>query len=168
MRIPGRVETLHGYSLRTVGKGKVMQDLFGQDTTVYRGQPLITKAFTDEESERVLDDVVFEGMLLKQTAETLAKLKNLGESQAIGQVRRDAWEEFMWVFDLWATPAYVTFDTACSMVSADAEAIRGRISHTFAKEIRQMFDAVVAQHPEERGNLINRMRHYIDLTQHMH
>jgi hypothetical protein len=145
-----------------------MQDLFGQEMNVYRGQPMQTPAFTNDESERVLEDVVFDGMLLKQTAETLAKLKNLGESQAIGQVRREAWEEFMWIYDLWATPAYITFDTACAMVNADAEAIRGRISHTFAKEIRQMFEAVVAQHPEERANLILRMRHYIDLSQQMH
>lgn len=145
-----------------------MQDLFGQETTVYRGHPLSTEKFTDEESDQVLDDVVYEGMLLKQTADTLAKLKNLGDSSVIGQVRREAWEEFMWIYDLWHTPAYVPFDTACAIAGADAEKLRGSISHMFADEINLMFDTVVAKQPEERTHLISKLRHYIDLTQRMH
>lgn len=146
-----------------------MQDLFGQDIQVYRGNPLHNHAFSDEESDKIIDEVIFEGHLLKQMAEALTKLRRMKPGDVnIGIARREAWSELFWVYDLWHSPAMVPFDLACDISEADSELIRAAISHEFADEIRILFEAVVSKFPEERTHLIKKLSRYLDMAPVMH
>jgi hypothetical protein len=136
-------------------------DFFGTTIETYRGQPTTPfQQFSTEEVDVVAEDIFHDGALLEQTFATLAKIKGL-PTNVISAARREAWEELCWVFDLWGTPACVTFDVACDIAGADAEKLRGTISHTFASEIRLMVDAFTAFHPSERARLTKRLGPYV-------
>lgn len=145
-----------------------MQDLFGQDLEIYRGQQVANVTFSTDESDKITDDLIFDGLLLKQMAESLKKLKSMKNKQGINVARREAWDELMWVFDLWHTPALVPFDLACGVVGAKSDLIRCAVSHEFADEIRLMFKTITAKMPDERQRLISKLHGFIDLRDVMH
>jgi hypothetical protein len=80
--------------------------------------------------------------------------------------RRDAWDDLMWVYDLYETPAKLPFDTACDAVGLDAEELRGAISSEFGGEIRQLVETITARLPEARQHLNSRLHRYIVLAVH--
>lgn len=147
-----------------------MEDLFGEHVTTLNGK-LIEQAqpFTNVEADQIVDEVIFEGELLRQLAESLMRLRRLLNSSKCEQMtaaRRDAWEDFMWVFDLYETPAKMPFDTACDAVGLDAEELKGAISNEFGNELRLMVTSVTSRLPDTAAHLQNRLRRYIVWSVH--
>lgn len=145
-----------------------MEDLFGENVSTLNGR-LIEHAgpFSNEEVDQILEEAVHGGELIRQLAESLTRLRTLlrsPKSEQITAARRDAWEDLMWVYDLYETAANLPFDTACDAVGLDAEELRGAISNEFGGEIRQLVNCITARLPETRPHLQKRLHQYIVLT----
>ncbi|WP_234265178.1 hypothetical protein [Hydrogenophaga sp. NFH-34] len=143
-----------------------MEDLFGQQVAVFRGQPTERIVFTEEDEETVIEEVFYGGMLIEQFDSDLQKVRRLSSSGStvINQARRDAWSGLMWCYDLWEHPAAMTFDAACAFCGADSERIRNAVSIEFADEIRLMFSVVSARLPEQAQRIQSRLSHYVTLN----
>jgi hypothetical protein len=142
-----------------------MQDLFGQDVEVFRGQPTERISFSEKEIDTITEDVIYSGMLIEQMASNLKKVRAIKGTTNLTAVRRAAWVDLMWCFDLWDTPSKLPFDTACDLVSADSEQIRSAISVQFADEIRMMVTMIVSTYPDEASRLQARLRPYLFVDQ---
>lgn len=145
-----------------------MEDLFGEDISTVNGRLIeLARPFSNEEVDQILDEAVHGGELIRQLAESLTRLRTLLRSSKREQItvaRRDAWEDLMWVYDLYETAAQLPFDTACDAVGLDAEELRGAISSEFGGEIRQLVGCITASLPETRPHLEKRLHHYIVLS----
>lgn len=142
-----------------------MLDLFGNETTaVYRGQPIKDVSFSDEEAELFAEEVLFSGILIEQLAADLKKISRIGQDDSrMTHARREAWSGLIWAFDLWASPARITFDTACDLVGADSEVIRAAISVEFGAEIRLMCSTIAGRFPDEGKRVAKKLARYVDL-----
>ena len=141
-----------------------MEDLFGDHVAVYKGQPTDTYMFSDEDADKITDEVIFEGLLLKQMAYNLERLKKAGKlNNKLSVARQDGWEELIWAFDLWETPACVTFDVACDAVGADSEELRGHLSQQFGDELRYMLETISNRFPQENQRIRIKLKRYVDL-----
>lgn len=147
-----------------------MEDLFGTDVTILNGQLLERSApFSEDEAEQIVDEMVHSGELLNELARSLKRLTTLtkgGNTSKMNEARRDAWDHLMWVFDLYESPAFLPFDTACSLVQLDSETVRGGISARFGDELRRLVETIVSRFPDQEERLRMRLRHYI--TWHLH
>ena len=141
-----------------------MQDLFGQEVEVFRGQPTETVSFSEQEIDTITEDVIYSGMLIEQMGSNLKKVRAIKDVATLNAVRRAAWIDLMWCFDLWDTPSKLPFDTACDLVQANAEEIRGAISSQFAGEIRMMTEMVITRFPEEQERFVRRLRPYLQIS----
>lgn len=143
-----------------------MVDLFGQEVAVFRGQPLEKPVFTEADEEAVIDDVIFEGLLIKQLASDLKKVQRMQVkgSTKLNSARRDAWSGLMWCFDLWEKPCELTFDAACALCGSDPENIRNNISVKFADEIRLMYSFIAGNLPEEAKRIRRHLSRYVTLS----
>ena len=76
--------------------------------------------------------------------------------------RREAWEDLMWVYDLYESPPYIPFDTACDVVGLDAEDIRSAISNEFGDELRRLSQTISEKDWREAMSLYDR-QHWREL-----
>lgn len=147
-----------------------MEDLFGDNVSTVNGRLIeLERPFSNEEVDQIVDEVVHGGELIRQLAESLTRLRKLlgsSKSEQMTTARRDAWDDLMWVYDLYETPAKLPFDTACDAVGLDAEELRGAISNEFGGEIRQLVETITARLPEARQHLNSRLHRYIVLAMH--
>lgn len=141
-----------------------MEDLFGQQVAIYKGQPTDDYKFTEEDAEKITNEVIFEGLLLKQMAYNLERLKAIKTKTIIPLARQDGWKELIWAFDLWETPACVSFDLACDVMGVDSEEVRGHLSQVFGDEIRFMLETVQSRCPVEHSRLVKKLRPYVDMS----
>lgn len=136
-----------------------MLDLFGHDTVNKNTEKVL---LSERELDFVCDAIFAEGELLKELGVNLEKLRSLKNTTHITPIRKEAWAEFAWVFDL-GEPAFVTFDTACDVCGADAENLRTAIGREFGDEILLMYESICARIPEKASRFTLRLRHYIHL-----
>ena len=135
-----------------------MLDLFEQEE-----QESSTKVcFSERELDFVVDAIFCEGELLKELGISLQKLRDLKQSTQITPIRKQAWDEFVWVFDL-GEPALVTFDMACDVCGADAQGLRAAIGRAFRNEILLMYEFLCARLPDRASCLKRRLCEYVKL-----
>jgi hypothetical protein len=73
-----------------------------------------------------------------------------------------------WCFELWETPAVVTFDAVCAMVGINAEDARCNITREFGAEIRAFVERVHAVHPEVARHMKRQLRGYVEIPLSIH
>lgn len=134
-----------------------MNDLFGVEIEDVRS------FFSEQEVDDFLDNVIFEGELIKQVGSNLQELKSQKTTDKFNPVRKVAWEDFLWIYDL-GMPATVSFDTACDATNSDAEHIRCMISREFADEIRTMYETIITRLPECSEEISRKLRRYVTLN----
>lgn len=134
-----------------------MQDLFG--TEVEEERP----ALSESELENLVENIFFEGELIKQVSANLKNLKNQKSTERISPARKAAWEDFLWVYEL-GMPAALSFDKACEISNADSEKIRCMISRGFSDEIRTMCKVLTARIPECEEEFSRKLGRYIKLN----
>lgn len=143
-----------------------MQDLFGQDVQVYRGQP-VDSSLTEEEADIILDEMLSQGLLFSQMNKTLSKIKKL-PPEKMTQARKDAWTDLIWTFDLWESPARISFEYACEAAGMKSEKIRCAISRKFGNELSLLYAAITAKHPDQRNRMIRNLGSYVSLSPAVH
>lgn len=147
-----------------------MEDLFGQQVVMVNGHPLEgAHPFTEDEAAAILDQVVHGGELLSQLTFNLKRLRKLIASKKpfrVDGARRDAWEDLVWVYDLYESPSLVPFDVACDAVGLDAEVIRSGISSEFGDELRAMGTIIQARFPEHYETVKRKLGKYIVIGLH--
>lgn len=135
-----------------------MNDLFGDAIDD------VEKArFSDNEVELFFDNVIFEGELIKELGCNLEKLRGLNGSDKFNAIRKVAWGDFAWVYNL-GESAPLSFDLACDLCGADAENIRAAISREFGNELRIMYKTVSARIPEDATLIGRRLGWYVSLS----
>lgn len=133
-----------------------MQDLFGMEIEEER------ILLSENELDNLVDNIIFEGELIVQIGVNLQKLKNQKSTEKINPVRKVAWEDFLWVYDL-GLPATLPFDRACDASRADAENIRCMISKEFGDEIRTMYAVIINRLPECTEEISRKLGRYVNL-----
>lgn len=134
-----------------------MQDLFGTELDVNENQVL-----SEDEIDNLVENIFFEGELIAQVGANLEKLKNQ-KSTKINPVRKMAWEDFLWIYDL-GMPAALSFDRACEASNADAENIRCMVSKKFGDEIRTMCQVITTRMPECAEEISRKLSRYVKLN----
>jgi len=147
-----------------------VEDLFGNNVKTLEGRLIEpSQPFTEAEAEEIVNEVIHGGELLEQLAYNLMRLRRLLKTEdnfLFGAARRDAWEDLMWVYDLYESPPYIPFDTACDVVGLDAEDIRSAISNEFGDELRRLSQTIRSRFPEKTAHLRQRLGKYIVLDLH--
>lgn len=133
-----------------------MQDLFG--TELDEERPVLS----EDEIDNLVENIFFEGELIAQVGANLEKLKNQ-KSTKINPVRKMAWEDFLWIYDL-GMPAALSFDRACEASNADAENIRCMVSKKFGDEIRTMCQVITTRMPECAEEISRKLSRYVKLN----
>jgi hypothetical protein len=147
-----------------------VENLFGEEVEVINGRLIGNSApFSAAETDQIVDEVIHGGELLAELAHNLKRLRKLIASettQSINKTRRDAWEDLLWVYDLYGCPTHVPFDLACDVVGVDPEQIRGAISGEFAGEIRLMAKVILERLPDKQEHVQRRLSPYVQLSLH--
>lgn len=132
-----------------------MLDLLGMEIP----DPVMKVVFSEAEVDSLYVNIISEGELLNDLGANLEKLKDMKGDLRINTVRKNVWNDLIWVYEL-DEPSPVPFDLACEVCGADAEGIRSAISQEFGDEIRLMYKVICAQIPGSAEKFTMRLRRY--------
>lgn len=139
----------------------VQGGLFGDDVTVEIGRT----PFTDEEVEEILADAP--ASMLTELQDSLIAMKKeviRGDKEhAVTDAKKRFWLNLEWVYELSATPAVLSFDTACAHEGVDSDLIRSRISTGFAAQIREFIGAYASYDQTDAKRVANKLRRFINI-----